>query len=140
MTLSLSINSNNDIFIAGGVLATVTGRDAVLQNCFTAMQSQRGEMMYAANNGMPYRATVWDQYSPELFEAAARSVLTNIYGVIGVLSFDSAINENTLAYVATIQTIYGTGIIASSSVSYSQTTQPGNILDYNLILDQSRIS
>ena len=115
MTTSLALNANNDIYIgADGNLATVTGIDAAIQNCKTAMQAQQGEMMYAMLNGMPTRATVWDNFNPSLFEAAGRSILAGVQDVTGVAAFTITRTENVLTYTAVIVTIYGTGTVSNS--------------------------
>lgn len=105
---SLAINGVNDIFLArDGRLATVTDAAAVGQNCKTAMQAQRFEMVYRYNDGMPMRQTAFDRYNPAQFEAAARAVIMAVAGVVSIESFRVDRAGNSLVYDTTIETIYG---------------------------------
>lgn len=108
MTQTLASDANNDLVLdrAGNVLIA-TGRDAVAYNCKTAIQAQRGEMMFAVDKGMPTAATAWDRYNPIQFEAAARTILRAVPGVVGVDSFTVSRAADRLVYTATIRTIYG---------------------------------
>lgn len=108
MTQSIALR-NGDIYLdTSGNLAIVSGIQACEQNCQTAMLAMQGEMMYAMENGMPYAQTAWDNYDPDMFEAAARLVLNAVQDVVSVISFTQQLNGNSLSYTAVIQTIYGT--------------------------------
>lgn len=105
---SFAVDANNDLFLdASGNLAFVTGVNAVGQNCQTAVKAQRGEMILAMNKGMPTRATAWDQYNPSQFEAAVRSIILSVDGVLSITAFAMVKQDNDLKYVASIHTIYG---------------------------------
>lgn len=106
--LSFAVNSNNDLFIdASGNLAFVSNVDAIGQNCQTAVKAQRGEMILAMNKGMPTRATAWDTYNPSQFEAAVRSIILSVDGVLSIPSFSMIKQNNDLTYIASIHTIFG---------------------------------
>jgi hypothetical protein len=108
MTQSIATDANNDIFLtAGKNLAFVTGMQAAVQNCQTAMLALQGEMMYAMDSGMPYATVVWNNYEPSLFKAAARSVLLAVQDVTDLLAFSSEFSGGKLSYTATINTVYG---------------------------------
>lgn len=141
MTKTFAAGTNNDFLLgANGSLSILSGKAAVEQNCQTAMQAQRGEMVYNMSGGMPMRANVFDIYNPQLFEAAGRSVLLGVQGVKSVQHFRSYISEGVLFYTAVIQTIYGSGLVSSSfTPSGSSGTTAGDILDYNFILDESSL-
>lgn len=114
MTRSLAVDGDNDIFVgADGALAMTTGRDAVLQCCEHAAKTQLGEMIYAADEGLPNFAAVWNG-APNLplWESYLRRSLRAVPDVVSVVSvaLDSA--AGVLTYEATIQTIYGTGAIS----------------------------
>jgi hypothetical protein len=112
MTQSLALNSNRDLYIGtDGNLTVKFGLDATLQNCATAMQAQYGEMMYRKLDGMPTRETAWDRYNPRLFEMSARAVLLKVKDVTDIVEFQLIRTENELTYIATIATIYGTGVL-----------------------------
>lgn len=105
---SLAVNANNDIYLdQDNNLAQVTGARAVAQNCATAMKAQFGEMIYAADNGLPTLETVWDDFDGERFEAASRATLMAVPDVVFVRTFEYSIDGDTLKYSATIQTVYG---------------------------------
>ncbi len=113
MTQSIALK-NGDIYLdSSGNLAFVTGLQACEQNCQTAMLALQGEMMYAADAGLPYAAVAWENYRPQLFQPAARSVIMQVQDVLGVISFTQELNGNTLSYTATISTIYGTTTFTS---------------------------
>ena len=102
-------NENRDPYIdpTTGDLAVLTGAAAVGQLCKSRMEAQRYEMIYAMNQGMPTRAVAWDTFNPQQFEAAARLILLDTVDVVSVESFSMSNDDNTLAYTAVIQTIYG---------------------------------
>ena len=75
MTQSIAL-TNGDLVPANGSLTMVTGLQACMQNCATAMKAMQGEMIYAMTSGVPYRSVVWDNYNPKLFAASARAVST----------------------------------------------------------------
>ena len=108
MTRSFGLKKADIYLDASGHLAVMTALDACMQNCQTAMLAVQGEMMYAADEGMPYSTVAWENYRPQLFEAAARSVLLQVEDVVGIISFTQSLTGNTLSYTATINTIYGT--------------------------------
>lgn len=109
---TLGTNSKNDLHIGvDGRLVVLSDLDAVMQNCATAMKAQRAEMIYAMEDGMPFRQTAWDTFNPVQFEAAARMVILAVAGVTDVQSFGMSMNDNILSYTAVIVTTYGLGIL-----------------------------
>lgn len=116
MSTTIAENSNRDLFIGddGNVafLTDVTGNPvATALLTKSRVESQRGEMMYAKDQGMPTRATAWDTFNPKQFEAAARSIITATPNVTGVSSFtlsQNPQNANELDYDAQINTTFGT--------------------------------
>lgn len=111
---SLANNANNDLVLnRSGNLAFVTDIDAVAQNTRTAMQAQRGEMVYQVNDGMPTRATAFDRFNPAQFEAAARAVIMAVEGVESILSFSARKVDDVVVYETEIQTIYGTTVVTN---------------------------
>ena len=108
MISTLAISQANDIYAINGRLVSKSGQDAIAQNCKTAMQARRNEMQYAFDQGVPYFETAFTG-SPNMlaFEAAARTTLKRVAGVLEVVSFAASIASGTLVYTATIRTIYG---------------------------------
>jgi hypothetical protein len=109
MTTTIAEDENRDLYLgADGNIAFLTAAPCVAQLTKSRVESQRGEMMYAADQGMPTRATAWDTFNPKQFEAAARSIITATPDVTGIESFTMQKQDNDLSYQATINTIYGT--------------------------------
>lgn len=108
MTQTLASNSRNDLIVdARGNLAIYRDLSAVAADCRSSMQARRGEMVFAADRGMPLFETAFDTYQPAQFEAAARKVISRNPDVRGVRSVTVTRENGTLKYVAVIQTIYG---------------------------------
>ncbi len=106
---SLATNQRNDLYIgADGMLAVVSGIEAIKQNCQHAMQAQLGEMVLALDRGMPLREIVWHNTNLAQFESYARQTLRAVDGVIDIPTFEVDIVNDTLRYHATIQTVFGT--------------------------------
>jgi len=109
-------NANNDLFIApNGNLSIIVDAQgdpqAIAQCCKTAVQAQLGEMLYAADQGVPMMATAFNAYLPAQFEAAARSAIMSVQGVLRVTGFTVQRVGEAFTYSATIQTIYGQGTV-----------------------------
>lgn len=110
-----AVNSNNDVFIGNdGNLAIVTDLDGTLQSCEHAVKTILGEMILAVDEGIPDFETVWNGV-PNLqqYEAAIRSAILNIDGVVEITSFFTERDKGTLKYTAVIKTIYGVGSITN---------------------------
>lgn len=109
----LAVDPDNDIYVtpAGG-MAINAGLAACMQACAHAVKAQFGEMIHAADQGIPTFATVWSG-SPNLlqFEAAIRATLLAVDGVLEVTAFSASIREGLVPYSATIRTIYGEGLL-----------------------------
>jgi hypothetical protein len=113
MTRCLAMDDNNDIFIGSdGSLAVATGVDAVMFACAGAAQAQLGEMIYALDEGMPNFQTVWNG-APNVrqFEAALRRTLLGVADVVSIVDVTIETLGDVLSYSATIETIYGVGVI-----------------------------
>lgn len=116
MTLTFSINENNDIYLdASGNIAMSTGLEAVKNICQNAAQTRFGEMIYATNEGLPFFETLWNgKPNTSQFEAALRNTLLQVADVKQVISVATQIRDNTLIYRAIILTIYGQTFIDGS--------------------------
>jgi len=117
MTQTIAENENRDMFKGDdGNIAFFTGINCTAQLCKSRVESQRGEMIYAKDQGMPTRATAWDQFNPKAFQAAARTIMVNTPDVTQVTSFAMQKVNNDLQYQATIQTDDGnTAVITGVS-------------------------
>lgn len=105
---SFGATNKNDLYLGrDGNMGIVVDKDAIRQNCETAIKAQLGEMIYAADEGMPIMQTVWDRFDPAQFEAAARTTLQTVEGVTAVDSFNVELVGDTVQYQALIHTIFG---------------------------------
>ncbi|MCD1124802.1 hypothetical protein LPW36_01925 [Jinshanibacter sp. LJY008] len=113
MTTTLSVNSNNDIFIANnGRLAISNDLAAVMTIAEQAVKAQAGEMIYATDKGMPTLSLIWTGTpNLQMYEGYLRSTLMSVKGVSKVLSVSMGIQDGTLSYSAQIETIYGSEIL-----------------------------
>lgn len=118
--MTIDENGNRDIYCdSDGNLAFVT--DVQGSPVATALilksrvEAQRGEMIYATDQGMPTRATAWDTFNPKQFEAAWYAIALATQNVASVRSFDMYQAGNTLNYAAVIQTTYGTASVSSQN-------------------------
>jgi hypothetical protein len=102
-------NANRDTYIdpTTGDQAIVIDAEAVALLAKSRVEAQRGEMRYAANQGMPTFETAFNTFNPKQFEAAARTIILGTTGVTGIQSFTLQKNGNELDYVAVIQTVFG---------------------------------
>lgn len=109
MTLTISTNNNNDIYLgANGNLAMSSGIDAVSNACKNAALAQLGEMIFAINDGMPNFQVVW-KGAPNLplFSSYLRDVLQGVSGVQQIESVAVYQDGDVLKYTATILTDFG---------------------------------
>lgn len=116
MVQTLSLNSAHDIYIGSdGNLAIATGLQGVLQACSTASYAQLGEMILATTSGIPNFQAIWVG-SPNypLWNLYLRQTLQNVQGVINVQNIQITRKNNTLNYVATIETQYGITVLSGS--------------------------
>lgn len=112
MTRTFLHDPRNDLYLdPDGNIAIGTAIAAVAANCKTAMQAQLGEMMFAADKGMPTLATAWDSYNPVQFEAAGRVILRSVPDVLEVVSFVVERITGVLRYTASIRTTFGETVV-----------------------------
>ena len=113
MTQTFETNEKNDIFIASnGRLSIVGDVRAVLSACETAAKSQRGEMIFEADRGIPnFQVTFAGAPNLALFEAFLRETIEGVDGVVEITELQTENKNNVLSYTATIKTIYGNGTI-----------------------------
>lgn len=112
-TIAFGSNENNDLYLdANGNLAIVSNLNAVLQGCEQAVKTQLGELVLQTTLGVPYFDAVYTGVpNINAFNAAIRSAITSIPGVVQVVSLDIEQNGDVLNYTAQIETEYGAGAI-----------------------------
>lgn len=116
MTVTFGVNEQNDIFInSSGNLDIQTGIEATAQACAQISKAQLGEIIYAAQEGIPNFQTIWNGVSNIVqWEAALRAALLSIEGVQNILNLTTSLQNNVLSYTAEILTIYGTTIVTNT--------------------------
>ena len=115
MTRTFSADGNNDLYLGpDGALAIVADKEAVMQAAQQAAQTQLGEMIYAVDQGLPNFGAVWNG-APNLsqFEAYLRRTILAVAHVVGIQSLTITARDNTLFYVAEIETDYGPGVLSN---------------------------
>jgi hypothetical protein len=109
-------DENNDIFLGpDNKLSISEDLLATLQACKAAVEIQKGEAIYAQENGMPNNVIVWSG-TPNLaqFGFYSRKQISKVAEVEQVESFVAAQVGDVVEYQATIKTIYGVGDINGS--------------------------
>lgn len=99
-TNDLALNTAGDLYVLEGLAA-------IAANARTAVQAQRGEMIYRMRRGMPTAQTAWSRYSPEQFKAALRATLLRVTGVRAVNALVVRRVGDVLRYTATLSTEVG---------------------------------
>lgn len=108
-----TVDKNNDLVLApDGNLSLSNDLQAVLFTCEQVARAQLNEMVLAVDQGMPNFQTVWVG-APNIpqFEAYLSARLQAVTGVQRVTSVEASASGGVLRYTATIQTVYGEGII-----------------------------
>lgn len=115
MVQTLATNEKNDIFLdSSGNIAVLTGAQAVAGACTTLSQAKLGEMILTNTQGIPYDQAIFiGTPNLKVWQSYLLAALQNIAGVIQVNNLEVTVEQNTLVYRATIQTIYGTTQIGS---------------------------
>lgn len=106
---SFASSRSNDLVIgADGNLSIVDNALAVEVVTRSHMQTRRGEMIYAIQQGIPFDPVVFSG-TPNLaqFEAASRARIMEVTGVREIRSFSATMVGDTLSYVAVIVTEFG---------------------------------
>lgn len=110
---TFAVNASNDIYIGfNGNLVIVSDLEGTLQACAQSTKTILGEMVLAVDQGIPDFETVWNGV-PNLqqYEAAIRSAILGVSGVVEIVSFFMNTEKQVLQYTAVIRTIYGVGSI-----------------------------
>lgn len=112
---TLAENSNNDLFLGSdNNLDILTDLDATLQSCKSAIETQRGELQYDVNRGVPTSQTIWNGIPNEQrFRFYCLEAVRGVPGVEKITQFDIEIRAKELVYTMTIVTIFGTDTVGN---------------------------
>lgn len=107
------VDDKNDLVLVGDTFAIISGLDGVLLAAKHYSQTLRGEMIHDMQSGVRFFDTVFNASRLQLFEMDFRRRVMQLADVRAVTDFDARIDGHDLVYSATIETIYGTGVINS---------------------------
>ena len=108
---TFSVDDKNDFTLAGDMIEVVSGLQGALLAAKHYAQTLRGEMVHDIQSGVRFFDTVFNASRLQLFEMDFRRRVMQHDDVRAVTDFDARIVGNDLVYSATIETIYGAGVI-----------------------------
>lgn len=109
MIKTITTDSNNDLLVTNNKSISMSSDlDAISLICEHTVKTMLGELILQGDIGIPNFQLIWNG-SPNIPQAenAIREAIMGIDGVISVPSLSAFVENNTLVYNATIQTIYG---------------------------------
>lgn len=113
--ITFETDFNNDLVIGSdGNLSLISGINAVSQTAEHYAYTLRGEMMFAADLGVPFFDVAFGA-TPNIaqFESFMRMRIMETPEVIRINSFTAEQVNDSLIYNAEIETIYGAGVITN---------------------------
>ena len=107
------VDRKNDLVLTGDTFQVESGLQGALLAAKHYAQTLRGEMMHDMQSGVRFFDTVFNASRLQLFEMDFRRRVMQLADVRAITDFDARIVGNYLVYSATIETIYGAGVINS---------------------------
>ncbi|CAH7183248.1 hypothetical protein VCHA50P417_20498 [Vibrio chagasii] len=108
----IRVDANQNPILRNGKFEFVYGVDAVMQVCQHTMRVQLREYRYAQWKGVEYMNNVFTgDPNFQIFEAQSREQLELVDGVTRVIAFEYSQEDEVFEYTASIETIYGEGLI-----------------------------
>lgn len=107
---AIQTDENNDIYLVGGHIAMAQDKQAVAQIVDNVLRTQRGELSYDIERGIPYLETVLgDNPDVDLWLSYMLGALNSISYINKVISFVPQVDNqtNTLTFFSRLSTIYG---------------------------------
>lgn len=107
---SIMTDENNDIYLSGKSLAIAEDKPAVIQIINNVLRTQRGELSYNTERGIPYLETVLgDNPDVDLWSSYMIDALNGIEYINKIISFVPQINNtnNTLTFISRVSTTFG---------------------------------
>lgn len=110
---TFQVDENNNFVIgADGQIPIIGALPATSQTARQFSQARRDEMIYKADEGVPYAMIAWAADPNEAaFEVAQRQRLLQVEGVNAVTAFEIIRDGDILKYTATLETIEGELVI-----------------------------
>lgn len=104
-------DKNNDLVVGDGNLTVLSGLDAVISASRHYAQTLHGEMIHAMPDGVRMFDTAFNRPRIALFANELRKRIMQVPDVVSVPDVDVRVSGENLLYSATIETIYGAGVI-----------------------------
>lgn len=103
-------DENNDIYLSSHNIAMGEDKQAVAQIVNNVLRTQRGELAYDTERGIPYLETVLgDNPDVDLWSSYMLRALNGIEYINKIISFVPQVDNQTniLTFVSRLSTIYG---------------------------------
>lgn len=111
---TLATGRSNDLYLDdAGNIAFASGLDAITLDCKAAMETRLGECALDTALGIPMFETVWLNWQPAQFQAAARKALQTVTDVVSVSIVSITRAGGVMRYTANISTIYGPATVTN---------------------------
>ena len=110
---TIARNSKNDIYLSAGQLAIVSGKEAQAQIIDAIVKTQKGELIYNTERGIPYFESVFDSRKKiGIWASAVSKAISDCDFVSSIKSFTYAVDTNNiLSYNIEVVTSLGTVVI-----------------------------
>lgn len=106
--ITFAIDENNDLIFLNGSIVLDINAQAVADITKSVCSTVLGEMIFNADQGIPYFDIVWNGV-PNLSQAEyeLRTAILSVDNVDDITDFSLFVSDDTLSYNATIQTTFG---------------------------------
>lgn len=105
---SFLTDENNDLYLVNFSLAIGEDKTAVAQIINNVLRTQKGEVDYDTERGIPYLETVLgDNPDVDLWSSYMVAAINDLEYVNRVVSFVPDVQDNTLTFTSRVSTIYG---------------------------------
>lgn len=110
---TIATDNNNDLYIDdGGSIAIVSDIDALANISKNAVLTNKGELTYNIQFGIPYMETIFaDVANTDIFQASIIQTLESLEGIERVSSYSFEINNGIYSYQVEETTEYGTVVL-----------------------------
>jgi len=110
---TIARNSNNDIYLSAGQLAIASDKKAQAQIIDAIIKTQKGELLYDTERGIPYFESVFDSRKKiGAWASAVSKAISDCSFVSGIKSFTYDVDTNNiLSYNIEVTTSLGTVVL-----------------------------
>lgn len=111
-TWALKPNNNgvDDIYIANGSIALLSGSEQIRQSIQTRLRTFIGEYYLDSTYGIPYYETIFQsQSNAPFFESVLKANITAVQGVTSIASFATILNPSNRTYTVNFDVLDAAG-------------------------------